>query len=219
MPELNSRRQDDAKHMSAHSGPSTHLSLLLRLKDASDSPAWNDAWSEFLLVYRPIVVRWCRARMPDVDADDVAQEILVSLLRNMQKFEYDPEQSFYKWLRTVTSHATTDHYRAVKRRAKVGQTNVDAVHDEASYEPVEEEMAELIYSDYLPRAEQQARSRFSKKHWECYQSVEHRGENAADVGTRMKMKRATVHQAVFRIRRIVRKEIKKLLDGDGIDSP
>src|SRR5271166_6097500 len=78
----------------------TSLSLLDRLKaaraDASD-------WNRFEAMYRPLIRRWI-GQIPGLgsEVDDVAQEVLLVLVREIPRFDRRREGSFRAWLRQVT---------------------------------------------------------------------------------------------------------------------
>src|SRR5688500_6639551 len=100
--------------MAADSWPSTHLSLLLRVKVPRD----DAAWSEFVAFYRQPIVQFCARKLAfrRREAEDVAQEILLKLLAALSEFEYDPSGSFRKWLRTVARYAVLNYSEKEARR-------------------------------------------------------------------------------------------------------
>jgi RNA polymerase sigma-70 factor (ECF subfamily) len=81
----------------------THGSLLARLAVGSDSSAWGD----FLDRYGDLIHRFAARRgLQPADADDVTQEVLLSLTRSMPGFHYDPEKGkFRSYLKTVVLRA------------------------------------------------------------------------------------------------------------------
>lgn len=73
--------------------PSTHLSLLSRLRDGSDQQAWSD----FEARYRELVLRFCRRKgLQAADAEDVAQGVFFSLSRALPGFIYDPSSGRFR---------------------------------------------------------------------------------------------------------------------------
>jgi RNA polymerase sigma-70 factor (ECF subfamily) len=88
-----------AEHMA---GARTRPSLLLRLRHAGDTAAWQ----AFVDVYGPLIYRHGRRRgLQDADAADLTQEVLFQVSRSIQTFEYRPEQGrFRDWLGTVTEN-------------------------------------------------------------------------------------------------------------------
>src|SRR5262245_56194082 len=86
--------------------PTTCVTLLTQLRqDPSDQAGWD----EFVERYGPHSYRWGRpSQSQAADAEDVTQDILVKLARNLCTFAYDPSRSFRGWLKTVAHHAWRD---------------------------------------------------------------------------------------------------------------
>jgi RNA polymerase sigma-70 factor (ECF subfamily) len=95
----------------------TSLSLLDRLK-GEPTPA---DWSRLHDLYRPLVRGWL-ARIPGVgdEADDLTQEVLVVVLREVAGFERQREGSFRAWLRRVAVNRVRVYWRQKARRPRVG---------------------------------------------------------------------------------------------------
>lgn len=64
------------------------------------------AWEEFVRLYAPLIHAYAMRRgLQDADAADLAQEVLMWVLRSVPGFEYDPARgSFRGWLFQVTRH-------------------------------------------------------------------------------------------------------------------
>jgi RNA polymerase sigma-70 factor (ECF subfamily) len=99
----------------------TSLSLLDRLKVAR--PVATD-WSRLQGIYLPLISRWL-ARVPGlgVEADDLAQEVFVVVIREIPRFQRQREGSFRAWLRQVTVNQVRTHR---KRRARRHAVRLDA---------------------------------------------------------------------------------------------
>ncbi len=87
--------------------PSTHPSLLSRLRDPRDDRAWSD----FDARYGELVLRWARWRgLSLVDAEDVRQEVLLGLARALPGFRYEPARGrFRSYLRRTIENAVIRH--------------------------------------------------------------------------------------------------------------
>lgn len=73
--------------------PETQVTLLGRLRD----PADEQAWRTFEGRYRELIVRFSiRQGLQFADAEDIAQRVLVSLLRVMRTFEFDPKKGRFR---------------------------------------------------------------------------------------------------------------------------
>jgi RNA polymerase sigma factor (sigma-70 family) len=82
----------------------TTLRALLR------DPADPHAWKEFVERYAPRVLAWCRQwNLQPADAQDVTQEVLYRLVRQLRRFPYDPAKGHFRgWLKGVARHAWSD---------------------------------------------------------------------------------------------------------------
>src|SRR5437588_12372374 len=91
----------------------TPATLLQRLRRGGDAAAWE----RFVRLFTPILDRWaCRLGLPEADADDLVQDVFVTLLRRLPEFDYDPSRSFRAWLWTVLYHAAAAWRQRQARR-------------------------------------------------------------------------------------------------------
>jgi len=99
---------------------STRVSLLLRLKDRDNARAWV----EFTTIYRPILLRYAKARgLNSHDAEDIAQECLAQFHHSMGRFKYDKARGgFKRWLRVMVKRRVINRLR--KRRECLAESGV-----------------------------------------------------------------------------------------------
>jgi RNA polymerase sigma-70 factor, ECF subfamily len=95
----------------------TSVSLIDRLKVAR--PEDND-WRRLQGIYLPLIQRWLR-RVPGLaaEADDLAQEVLVVVIRELTRFERRREGSFRAWLRTITANKAKHYCKQRNRRPAI----------------------------------------------------------------------------------------------------
>jgi RNA polymerase sigma-70 factor (ECF subfamily) len=93
----------------------TRASLLERLKDWQD----QQGWQEFFDLYWQLIYNTSlRAGLNDAEAQDVVQETLISVARQMPGFQYDPGKgSFKAWLLNLTRWRITDQWRKRDKHA------------------------------------------------------------------------------------------------------
>ena len=77
------------------------------------------ATQRVLVVVRPIVLRYCRARIGRIDqsfasADDVVQEVCLSMVAALPASQ-DRGQPFLAWVYGIAQHKVADAYRAAAR--------------------------------------------------------------------------------------------------------
>jgi RNA polymerase sigma-70 factor (ECF subfamily) len=96
----------------------TSVSLLGRL----DAARTDDSDGHRLRVIKPPLIRRWLARVPGLgdEADDLAQEVFLVVVRELPRFERRREGSFRAWLRQVTVNRTRSHWRRRRRRPAVG---------------------------------------------------------------------------------------------------
>ena len=84
--------------------PETRDSLLIRVADARDQAAWE----QFARIYRPVVYNVARMRgLQDADAQDVAQQVLLSVSKALPTWERRDESTrFRHWLCRMARNAT-----------------------------------------------------------------------------------------------------------------
>jgi RNA polymerase sigma-70 factor (ECF subfamily) len=91
----------------------TSASLLERLRTAPDEATWRRLDD----LYRPLIRRWLR-RDPSLgeEAEDLVQEVMGVLIRELPDFQRQRNGSFRRWLRTITVHRLSAFYRSRKNR-------------------------------------------------------------------------------------------------------
>ena len=97
---------------------STSASLLDRLKKA---PADSPDWSKLNDIYLPLIKSWL-ARISGTcgESDDLAQEVLVVLVRELRTFQPRGKGSFRAWLRQITVNKTRAYFKSRCNRPVAG---------------------------------------------------------------------------------------------------
>jgi RNA polymerase sigma-70 factor (ECF subfamily) len=97
----------------------TSASLLERLRTGSD----QESWRRLDDLYRPLIRHWLlRDPLLGADAEDLVQEVMAVLVRELPGFRRQRTGSFRRWLRTITVHRLQGYQRArrVQPRAQGG---------------------------------------------------------------------------------------------------
>ena len=96
--------------------PTTQASLLVRLGDAADAPAWG----QFVELYAPPVYACARRHgLQDADAADVTQDVLRAVHGAFRRGDYDADRGrFRAWLFTSCGTSSRDF---LARRAGLRQ--------------------------------------------------------------------------------------------------
>lgn len=102
----------------------------------------RDALREVLETIRPIVVRYCRARVGTAErsglsADDVAQEVCLAAITALPRYK-DQGRPFLAFVYGIAAHKVADAHRAVARNRS---EPTDEVPERFAAEPGPEQMA------------------------------------------------------------------------------
>ena len=201
--------------------PSTHWSLLLDLPgdpDGSGEPGID--WTLFVAVYRPPILEWFLAkRLQACDAEDVAQQVLLKLHKNLGR--YDRERGpFRPWLSTLLGRVLIDFYREQQRRpgrvAIGGSEGLDALADLADARSLDD-LCSVVVShgqSLADRAMQVVRGRVAERTWRAFQEHGLSQRPAREVADELQMTVVAVHQARFRVLQMVQAEYARSLDTD-----
>src|SRR5262249_10545500 len=86
-------------------------------------------WRRLVDLYTPLIRAWLRRHaLQDPDADDLTQDVLGVLVRELPNFRHDLRRgAFRRWLRTVTVNRLRVFWRAQRRRPLAG-TAADLGH-------------------------------------------------------------------------------------------
>src|SRR5258708_2863267 len=91
----------------------TSVSLLERLAAAPG----DDDWRRLLDLYQPLLSAWlARAGVPVVDADDLTQDVLLVVFREVGGFSRRGQGSFRAWLRAILANRIRDYFRSRQHR-------------------------------------------------------------------------------------------------------
>ncbi|HLJ96496.1 MAG TPA: sigma-70 family RNA polymerase sigma factor [Gemmataceae bacterium] len=191
----------------------TSLGLLDRLKRAKPDAA---EWQRLQDIYLPLIRYWLSG-VPGVreEADDVAQEVLLIVFRELPSFERQRDGAFRAWLRQITLNRIRAFCKARRKQPVAG------LHDEA-----EQLLAQLADSD-SNLAQQWDREHdrhvfqklvavvqpdFEPKTWQAFIRFALEARPAARVAEELGMSESSVVQAKFRILKRLREEAGELLD-------
>jgi len=180
----------------------TCQSLLYRVRTV---PTDEGAWQEFVQRYEPRIRSFCLTiPLQAADADDVAQTVLLKMVRRMRDFEYDPAGSFRAWLRTVTNNALADFLDERRRRS---DGIVPLLEGVVAMESLAREVEEEFDRELLEAALADVRQRVPAAQWEAFRMTSLDGLSGAEAAQRLGMPVATVYTAKSKVRKLVREAV------------
>lgn len=193
--------------------PETRHSLIQRLQNAGDDAAWE----EFTSIYRPIIVRIAlRKQLPFDDAEDLAQQVLLLVLKNISKWKTDPARArFRTWLQTVVRNATMN---ALTRRPKDQASGGTSSLQKLNQCP---DKADSLWFDLEWQREtlrwvaQQVRGEFESTTWTAFWDTAIEQLSAQEVSERIGKSVGAVYIARSRVMQRIKQRIADL-DEDSI---
>jgi RNA polymerase sigma-70 factor (ECF subfamily) len=185
----------------------TRRSLLSRLRDLEDGASWQ---TFFDLYWRLLYNVARRAGLDDADAQDVVQDAVMSISREMPQFRYDPERgSFKSWLFRIVRRRVADHFRKLYRQP----AQVDVIPE--SLEPsMEVTLSEAWEQEWersvLAAAIAQVRAEANPKHFQVFDYCVLKEWPAAKVATTLGMNAAQVYLARHRVSQAVKRAARRI---------
>ncbi len=143
--------------------PSTHRSLLARVRQPENA----EAWREFVSLYEPLLHTYCRRRgLQDACQQDVVQDILWQVQRSISVFVYDPQRGRFRgWLGTIASRAVGRYYAAQNTRQMSPAEESDLADQHGTVDPLWlDEFQSLARETALARIQNE----FSTEVWQAF---------------------------------------------------
>jgi len=191
--------------------PSTRRSLLIRLRDLQD----ENAWSEFMEIYGPLVERLARRRgLQDADAQDIVQEVFRAVAGAIERYDPDPDRgSFRGWLSRIARNLIINLIAAQRRQRRgTGDTDMHRLLEQCP-DPGDEDSV-LYEAEYRSRligwAAERIRGSFSEAAWQAFLQTSVEGRPAKEVADALGLTLGTVYQYKTRIVARIRRELAQL---------
>jgi RNA polymerase sigma-70 factor (ECF subfamily) len=187
----------------------TRPTLLARLRA---TPTDQAAWAEFVDRYSRQIYVWCRQwRLQAADAEDLTQNVLLDLARQMRTFVYQPSGSFRAWLRTVAYRAWCDLAERRKGAAGTGDSGVlELLHSVEARESFLDRLDRECDRALLEVAAQRVRQRVEPTSWEAFRLMTEEGLSGAEAAERLGLLAAAAFKAKSRVQKMLREEVQAL---------
>ena len=170
--------------------------LLVRARDD------DNALSDLIDAAAPVVRRWAWVQTGDaVEADDVTQEVLIRMIRNLDILPEPPRLA--GWLYTVTRNAATDRFRS-RSRQRTAADSEDILESAVSDVPNPASDAERGELGDVLRA---AFDDLPSRQREVFDLVELQGIPATEAAEILGIRATSVRGNLFKARRSLRRRI------------
>ncbi len=191
----------------------TSITLLERLCHQPD----DESWRRFVELYAPLIRGWLRRyAVKAEDAEDLAQEVLAVVVRELPNFRHNQNHgAFRNWLRVVSVNQLRALWRSRRGQALAGgdskvEQMLDQLADPAS------SLSQLWNQQHdqhiANRLMKMIEPQFEAKTWLAFRRVAIDGQKAAAVAIELDMSINAVLLAKSRILGRLRQEMRGLTD-------
>src|SRR5262249_50644789 len=177
----------------------------------------EEAWRRWVELYTPLIHGWLlRHLLPDADVDDLVQEVLSVVVRELPRFVHNGRPgAFRAWLRTTTVHRLRDFWRERDTRPEaIGDSDflsrLDQLEDPSSG------LSRLWDAEHdrhlVARLLAHIRPQFERNTWQAFTAVMLEGQRPSEVAERLGISVNAVLIAKSRVLHCLRCEARGLLD-------
>lgn len=191
----------------------TSLSLLHRLQQSSEPESWN----RLAALYVPLIRAWLRKYdVQESDADDLVQEVLLAVSKDLSKFEHGGQPGAFRgWLKGILVNRLRNFWRARDRRREArGHSDID--ERLAELEIPTSELSQLWNAEHdryvLRQLLELVKPHFAPNTWMAFDRVALKGEKPRDVAAEMQISLNAVVTAKSRLLGRLRQESQGLVD-------
>jgi RNA polymerase sigma-70 factor (ECF subfamily) len=188
----------------------TPVSLLERLRLRPDEASWQ----RLVQLYTPWIEDWLKRQgLAAADVEDLAQEVMVVLVRELPHFQHDLRRgAFRRWLRTITLNQLRAFWRQQKRQR--APAHLEAVL--AQLEDPESDLSRGWDRDHnayvVRRLLELLEPDFEPLTWQAFRLVVLEGQSSPEAARTLGMTPVAVRVAKSRVLCRFRQEIDGLAD-------
>jgi len=193
--------------------PETRHSLIVRLKDQRN----NLAWTEFLCVYEPFLLRLVRKQgTPERHVADVSQQLLIAIAKSVDGWAPDGKSaSFRRWLGCVARNVVIK-FMMRERKQITGQGGSDflTLLEDVTDASIDAEQTKQYEQELILWAAEQVRGEFRENSWRAFWETQVEGRSVADVAAELGVKTGAVYMSRSRVFARIRNRIEEVLDDE-----
>jgi RNA polymerase sigma-70 factor (ECF subfamily) len=194
----------------------TRWSLLSRLRNWDDQASWQDFFNTYWQLIYGVAMK---AGLNDAEAQDVVQETVITVAKNLEQFKTDPAHGSFKgWLLHTTRWRIADQFR----KRSPGQGKQGRPSDQTDRTDTAERIAdpaglsleaawdEEWEKNLLAVATENVKRKVSPEEYQIFDLCVARGSPVQEVATRLGVKVWKVYFAQKKVGGLLKKEVNKL---------
>lgn len=189
----------------------TRRSLIDRLRRSNCEADWQTFFDTY---WRLIYGTARKGGLSDQECEEVVQETVVSVFKQLPEFEYEPAKgSFKSWLFQLTQWRILDQLRKRKRQQRLvdnlGDEEINSIPDTAAQEITAHWEAEWE-NNLLRTGLDRLKTRVDPKHYQIFFLSELQGWDGAKVAKWLGVTRSQVYTVSHRLRQQLMEIVDKL---------
>ena len=195
----------------------TRYSLLSRLQNWDDQDSWKDFFDTYWRLIYSVAVK---SGLTDSEAQDVVQETIISVAKDIHKFKRDRTLGSFKgWLRNITRWRISDQLRKRTRAGREIRTGAEAsmqadvaeIPDPAGGE-LEALWEQEWHSNLLETAISRVKPQVREEHFQIFDLYVLKHWPALKVAKTLGVSVGQVYLAKHRVSALVKREVRALED-------
>jgi RNA polymerase sigma-70 factor (ECF subfamily) len=194
----------------------TRATLLLRLKDWQDQASWQDFFDIYCKLIHRVAIK---GGLTKTEAEEVVQETMIAVARNMPDFKYDPANgSFKAWLLNLTRWRISDQLRKRKDFEEImppsEETSLGTVTTTEPVDPASENLESFWEAEWeinlLEAAVAKVKRRANPEKYQIFDFNVNKGWSSEKVAAAFGISVDQVYQARFRVTEQIKEEAERL---------
>ncbi|MEZ6133028.1 MAG: sigma-70 family RNA polymerase sigma factor [Planctomycetaceae bacterium] len=189
--------------------PETRLSLIARLNDPRNEPAWR----HFMDIYEPFLRRLAvRQGVPERHVPDVVQQVLLAIAKSVDGWQDDGSPaSFRRWLATVSRNIVIKFMtRERKQAGGHGGTEIVNLLSNIPAEP-DADQVQRYEHELIVWAAEQVRSEFVETSWKAFWATIIEGRTVSDVAAELGVSPGSIYMSRSRIMAKIRTKVEEVM--------
>lgn len=209
-------RKSDLPVLGADDPDATRSSLVRRLGNWNDEGGWQDFFDRYWKLIYAVAIK---AGLTDAEAQDVVQETVVAVAKQMREGSYDRTKSSFKnWLCLITRRRIVDHFRRrtkLKRHQPGGSEDTSRTSTVARVaDPVSLQLDAVWDEEWrknlVDAAIERVKQRITPKQFQIFDLAVLKDLPVREVSKLLKVNAAQVYLARHRVGALVKKEVARL---------
>lgn len=195
----------------------TRQTLLSRLKNLGDDESWTTFFETYWKLIYSVALK---AGLTPEEAQDVVQDTVLSVVRNIGNFRYDPKRCAFKtWLMQVTRSRISNQFRRNRRHQVLERSDNSARDDHTDFleqipDPAGNQVEALWENEWhrnlVDAAITRVKNRVDPEHFQIFDFYVLKEWPVGKVSKTFRVNAAKVYLIKHRISRLIQKEVEQL---------